>query len=1311
MAVYRDIDADVRIGGSLTLPAGPLILNGTNVLTSLNAKANSTITLTAGTGLSGGGNLTANRTLSVTFGTIAGTVSEGNHVHTYESLTSKPTTLAGYGITDASASGHVHTFASLTSKPTTLVGFGITDAAPISHSHDNLYYTETEIDTKLNQKMSYGDVLMNTNPFGGKQLFINSVNNAIFRAESRWILTGTLYNGDGTVSDTYNEASLAGLFDGNYEGGLIIPAGKYVIININFNNGTFPGYPYGNLYLSHYHVNESASAKLRTYSTYEPHVIGWHEYDFAGFGTVTDGATILKARNSVYAITQMEFEIYAPATENATVTQIDWQLDRPGSNEMPLVDKYRANSLYSQLAFKDTTNTTNAYINNNGHADFKGLKIEGVNVSLIGHSHDDLYYTETEMETKLSLKSDTGHAHAISDITSLQSTLDGKSETGHVHTFTSLTSKPTTLSGYGITDAATLGHNHTLDALSNTTVTSIASGHFIKWSGTAWVNSLLVAADIPSIAWSKITSGKPTTLAGYGITDSAALAHNHSWEDITSGKPTTLAGYGITDASLSSHHHDSIYTKRGTRPESVRALDKRVYTPTDVSTALGEVQFTFTSLNNDGVGPFADGMIMSTYLDGSGGGTSMLLFEKEGAGVYHRYGAWNGADWLWTKKLAYDQDKVDKTTSIIAGTGLTGGGDLTIDRTLAVNFGTTAGTVAQGNHVHTTAQVTGLDTVLSNKSDVSHTHTFASLTTKPTTLAGYGITDASLSNHVHTFASLTSKPTTLVGYGITDAATSTHNHNTLYLGITAKAVDSDKLNGQLASFYTESSAFTTHTGDATIHKNWGNWTPSVNDLLVNSKRAVVHVPATNKLMINYAGDFLGGVEIAGPLTTGGFAIWHAGNLSTNDFVSTSTAATLAGNLTVKGRIWAGDASAAGSLVIKDGANQNAIHLGGTTALSNVKTFISDTGSAKFNGAVQVGSLILDSTALVPKLNAEFVGGSKETEFVRTYSIRDNRGYGVHSGLEVVQKSPTPDMTVQVRPGIAYSDSGRRFEWTADEVVPISQASANYDRIDIVFIHGKTAAANEGSVDLLKGLADRVTPIPPTASIPVGSIVLAHVYVKANIGTITDGTSGTFDAIDNAPKTMASIRLAEGVSYSINEPIYGGSDIYEKGEKLEDKYAEVAKANTFTGNQDIDGRVKVQSTGSLNGVPGSANYYIRVTDGTNILAIDPDEIVTTGAMNLTAGSVMILSAGAGNSIIDMNGKMKASKNAITLTIPAGQTSVTWTHNYGSNTYAVNPVSNSFERHVRWTDKLANTIVIEIDDISSQETLVDCILIGY
>ena len=63
--------------------------------------------------------------------------------------------------------------------------------------------------------------------------------------------------------------------------------------------------------------------------------------------------------------------------------------------------------------------------------------------------------------------------------------------------------------------------------------------------------------------------------------------------------------------------------------------------------------------------------------------------------------------------------KADKTTTITAGTGLTGGGTLAANRTLAADFGTGAGKVCQGNdarlsdartptaHTHVVADVTG----------------------------------------------------------------------------------------------------------------------------------------------------------------------------------------------------------------------------------------------------------------------------------------------------------------------------------------------------------------------------------------------------------------------------------------------------------------------------------------------------------------------------------------------------------------------------------------------------------------------------
>ncbi|QJD50107.1 minor tail protein [Mycobacterium phage Danforth] len=75
--------------------------------------------------------------------------------------------------------------------------------------------------------------------------------------------------------------------------------------------------------------------------------------------------------------------------------------------------------------------------------------------------------------------------------------------------------------------------------------------------------------------------------------------------------------------------------------------------------------------------------------------------------------------------------KADKTTTITAGTGLTGGGDLTTSRILAVSYGTTAGTACQGNdarlsnartptaHTHVIGDTTGLQAALDGKASTA----------------------------------------------------------------------------------------------------------------------------------------------------------------------------------------------------------------------------------------------------------------------------------------------------------------------------------------------------------------------------------------------------------------------------------------------------------------------------------------------------------------------------------------------------------------------------------------------------------------
>jgi hypothetical protein len=76
---------------------------------------------------------------------------------------------------------------------------------------------------------------------------------------------------------------------------------------------------------------------------------------------------------------------------------------------------------------------------------------------------------------------------------------------------------------------------------------------------------------------------------------------------------------------------------------------------------------------------------------------------------------------------------------------------------------------------------------------------FSSLTGKPTTVAGYGITDALTSVPAQSFASLTGKPTTISGYGITDAFNGTYSSLTGKPTIPADVADLTDTGGLLGA--------------------------------------------------------------------------------------------------------------------------------------------------------------------------------------------------------------------------------------------------------------------------------------------------------------------------------------------------------------------------------------------------------------------------------------------------------------------------------------------------------------------------------
>lgn len=212
---------------------------------------------------------------------------------------------------------------------------------------------------------------------------------------------------------------------------------------------------------------------------------------------------------------------------------------------------------------------------------------------------DARYYTQSAINTALAGKSNTGHLHAIGDVSNLQTTLDGKSATGHGHVIGDVTGLQGALDG-----KASASHNH--DA------------------------------------------------------DYAALGHNHSSSDVTD----------LTE----------------TVQDIVGAF---IVAGTDITVQYDDVANTFTINSTASGGGGTDAEIVRDTIAGAlvaGGGIQITVDDPNDT-------------------ITIASTAVLPTRSITAGTGLTGGGDLSADRALSVSFGSTAGTVAEGNHTHAASAI------------------------------------------------------------------------------------------------------------------------------------------------------------------------------------------------------------------------------------------------------------------------------------------------------------------------------------------------------------------------------------------------------------------------------------------------------------------------------------------------------------------------------------------------------------------------------------------------------------------------------
>lgn len=422
--------------------------------------------------------------------------------------------------------------------------------------------------------------ILTTNPFAPNSmrgLYISKIDNAFYALDKRYTVVVEAFDSKGTSKGIVT-SSVYSLFDGDYEGGLIINNGDTYKISLCFGeNGStqyFPGYPYGNIFVSFYYNAVPQSVSARAYCNYQSQGVGWHDLPVTDLSSSITNCTY-KIRNDWYAVSTFEITIVGDTTNGSKktqITEIEMHLDRPNSARTPFLSKYAAETLYYSLtapsfigsltgnASTATSIATEAGVNTSinrlstGSSDptdsdyYIAQYAGGGTTTTTYHRrpHSALWnYIKGKISSVLGLTAASYNGKAATA---------GTADSANAIAWGNVTNKSTTLSGYGITDAkiangvVTLGSN---------TITPISVSNKVANGANNTVVALPLHGEIPTktmlpyfsndIGFNRLRGGSMTI-----VKDGTDMTTNSYQDGLTNCKPDyTFSFSGTTNPTTS----------------------------------------------------------------------------------------------------------------------------------------------------------------------------------------------------------------------------------------------------------------------------------------------------------------------------------------------------------------------------------------------------------------------------------------------------------------------------------------------------------------------------------------------------------------------------------------------------------------------------------------------------------------------------------------------------------------------------------------------------------------------------------------